>query len=73
MDQQGYENIAAGAAKVQQAIDRGQWVQATNAWGSLEGTVSVESYDVDFYNILYKIYYRYSSNKKAQTPLRKLK
>ncbi|XP_067624265.1 retinoid-inducible serine carboxypeptidase-like [Eurosta solidaginis] len=51
VDQDGFEKIAASAAKTEELIKEGKWMQATNQWGATETIIAIESKGVDFYNI----------------------
>ncbi|KAL1489475.1 hypothetical protein ABEB36_014363 [Hypothenemus hampei] len=54
LDTQQYNNLDSEAKKIQTLIDNGHWIQATLAWGNLEGLVEKYATGVDFYNILTK-------------------
>ncbi|KAL3878075.1 hypothetical protein ACJMK2_035707 [Sinanodonta woodiana] len=52
IDLSGYLAVNSSLQKVAQAIQMGDWTQATEAWGSAQDVVEQKSNGVNFYNIL---------------------
>ncbi|XP_070579425.1 retinoid-inducible serine carboxypeptidase-like [Ptychodera flava] len=48
----GLEEVNKAAKKCQDAVDQGQWKEATNYWDEAESVVSENTDNVNFYNIL---------------------
>lgn len=52
LDDEGFQKANSLAEKIKQQLDKGQYLDATNTWSSLEGTINSDSNSVDFYNFL---------------------
>lgn len=55
VDTNGYNLIMKGALQTKDFVENGQWDEATDEWGNLEGDIDSLTFGVDFYNILSKI------------------
>ncbi|KAB7496203.1 Retinoid-inducible serine carboxypeptidase [Armadillidium nasatum] len=52
VNKDGQAQIDAAAARTQEAVDNGNWVEATAQCSITEGVVETVTYGVDFYNVL---------------------
>lgn len=55
IDQEGYEKVNAAALKTKEALDNGEYSQATTEWSKTEYVVMDVAHNVDFYNVLKEI------------------
>ncbi|XP_030484061.2 serine carboxypeptidase-like 51 [Cannabis sativa] len=52
LDDNGFKQSQSLSEKIRQQIQEGQYKEATDSWGELEGVISSNSNGVDFYNFL---------------------
>lgn len=68
VDMAGHDRIAMGTKMTQSALDRGDFVNATDLWGYTEYLIMDETKGIDFYNVLFK--YTYSQNQEKLKALK---
>ena len=52
IDEYGYKEIQGAVDKMQQQINQGLWLNATEQWGQVQNAVGMQTNGVNFYNIL---------------------
>jgi serine carboxypeptidase 1 len=68
IDQNGYEQIQQAAEATKEAVESGDFTMATNLWAAAEGVVEGVTANIDFYNILTKVYGPWNKNRKLIKP-----
>lgn len=54
VDRDGEERVALGTQMTQNALDREDFINATNLWGYTEEVIWTVTHGIDFYNVLFK-------------------
>ena len=55
IDNNGFKMIDSLAQETKNAVDKGQWTEATYLWSATESIVVEATNNIDFYNVLNKV------------------